>query len=275
VTDTSTVADHWGRADLYETITTALWKAGADLNALTIDQLAPVDHFHARGLPATIELANELPVSAGSRLLDIGCGLGGPARYMADRFGVSVTGIDITPSFVETGNRLTALVGMTDRVSLQQGDGCDLPFDDASFDGAYSQHVTMNIADRARFFAEAFRVIVPGGFFALSEHSRGERGELLHPVPWSEDGSGEFLIPPQETCSLLEEVGFVDIQLTHTGDDYLEAYQRVISLAEAGKTPALGIHLVMGKGALEKTRNSARSIAEHRTHPIRLVCGKP
>jgi SAM-dependent methyltransferase len=271
----TSIADHWGRPDLYDTITTVLQGAGTDLNSVTIGHLAPVDHFHARGLQATAELADAIPVSPRSPLLDIGCGLGGPARFMAERFGVRVTGIDITPSFIETGNRLTELVGMTDQVSLQYGDGCDLPFNDASFGGVYSQHVTMNIRERRRFFGGAFRVIAPGGFFALTEHARGEHGELLHPVPWSEDGTGEFLVPPHETCSLLGEVGFVGICLTHTGDQYLEAYQRVIALSEAGETPALGIHLVMGSQAVKKTCNSASSIAEHRTYPIRLICVKP
>ncbi len=115
-------------------------------------------------------------MKGGDHLLDIGCGLGGPARYFAERFGCRVTGIDITPGFVEAANRLTALVGLEGQVTVQQGDGQRLPYADSIFDGAYTQHVTMNIADRGGFFGEVYRVLKPGAFFALTEHGLGSTG---------------------------------------------------------------------------------------------------
>lgn len=171
------IAEHWGRGDVYALILSALEQASKSLNNLTVEDLAPVDHFHARGFPATVELGDRLPIQSGQHILDIGCGLGGPARYLAQRFQCSVSGIDITQPFVETANKLTSLLGMEDRITVEQGDACQLPYADGVFDGAYTQHVTMNVADRARFFAEAYRVLKPGAFFCAHGTRLGARGQ--------------------------------------------------------------------------------------------------
>jgi SAM-dependent methyltransferase len=152
------IAEHWGTRDFYALITSELSKLGKPLEGLTVEDLSPVDHFHARGFPATQELADRLPIQPGQHILDIGCGLGGPARYIAKRFQCKVSGIDITPAFVEAGNKLTALVRMEAQVKIELGDGQSLPYEASSFNGAYSQHVTMNVPDRPKFFAEAWRV---------------------------------------------------------------------------------------------------------------------
>src|SRR5262245_52463413 len=254
------VAEHWAKDDVYPLILSALEKAGKSVDRLTVEDLAPVDHFHARGFPATVELADQLPVEPHHRLLDIGCGLGGPARYFAVRFNCRVTGIDITPAFVAAGNRLTALGGLDDRVTIEKGDGEHLPYADSTFDGAYAQHVTMNVADRRRFFGEAHRVLKAGGFFALSEHGMGPLGKPHHPVPWSEDGTGSHLMTPSETRSVLEAAGFEDIRLEETGAKYLAAYRHVMELAAQGAVPPLGTHILLGEGVLEKLRNAAANI---------------
>lgn len=269
------IADHWGKGDVYGRIVAALEKMSKPLDAVTMEDLAPVDHFHARGLPATVELADRLPVKAGQHILDIGCGLGGPARYMAKRFQCKVGGIDITGPFVEAANKLTALLHMQDQVQIRLGDGQRLPYLDAFFDGAYTQHVTMNVSDRAGFFSEAWRVLKPGAFFALTEHGLGPKGDPYHPVPWSEDGSGAYLITPAETRACLERAGFVDIVMEDTGAQYVAGYKATMTKAEKGELPPLGIHILMGENAPEKTRNSARNIEEGRTHPLMVVCRKP
>ncbi|MGH7393365.1 MAG: class I SAM-dependent methyltransferase, partial [Candidatus Rokuibacteriota bacterium] len=174
--DGHAIADHWGKGDVYARIVSALERTFPSLDALTVTDLAPVDHFHARGLRATVELGDRLPIKADHHVLDIGCGLGGPARYFAQRFHCRVSGVDITGPFVEAANKLTTLLGMEDRVTIEHGDGHHLPCGDGRFDGAYTQHVTMNVADRTRFFAEAYRVLKPGAFFALTEHGLGATG---------------------------------------------------------------------------------------------------
>lgn len=271
----TSVSDHWGTGDVYSKIIAAMKAAGIDPGTVTVEQLAPVDHFHARGFPATVDLGDALPIEAGQRLVDIGCGIGGPARYLAQRFGCKVDGLDITAPFVDAGNKLSALVGMQDTVKIGLGDGQKLPYGDATFDGGYSQHVTMNVPDRSAFFDEAFRVLKPGAFFALTEHGLGETGDPHHPLPWSEDGSGAYLMRPADTVAALGKSGFTDIQVSDTGEKYLQGYLRAIELAEKGEAPVFGVHILLGKLAPQIVRNAARNIEERRTHPVQIICRTP
>lgn len=269
------LADHWGKGDVYSLIVSALEKTSKSLDSLTVKDLAPIDHFHARGFPATVELGDRLPIKANQHILDIGCGLGGPARYLAQRFQCKVSGVDITAPFVEAANKLTHLLGMDDRVTIEHGDGHRLPYEDGVFDGAYTQHVTMNVADRAQFFAEAYRVLKPGVFFALTEQGLGLTGNPHYPLPWSEDGSGAYLVSPSETRALLEAAGFENIVVEDTGAKYLAAYKQVMERAATGPLPPLGVHLLMGESTPQKIQNAARNIEEGRTHPVQVVCRKP
>ena len=274
MSDAQSISDHWGTGDVFARIMEAMQAAGINPDTVTIEQLAPVDHFHARGFPATVDLADALPIRAGDRLVDIGCGLGGPARYLAKRFQCRVDGIDITAPFVEAANKLSALVGMDDVVVCRHGYGQKLPYGDQEFDGGYTQHVTMNVPDRDVFFGEAYRVLRPGAVFALTEHGLGEVGDPHHPVPWSEDGSGAYLMRPADTVAALKKAGFTNIEVTDTGEKYLQGYQAVIERAEKGDTPVFGTHILLGKLAPQIVRNAARNIEERRTHPVQILCYK-
>ncbi|GGG83147.1 type 11 methyltransferase [Salipiger pallidus] len=274
MTNAQSVSDHWGKGDVYARILEAMKLAEIDPNFATIEDLAPVDHFHARGFAGTVDLADVLPIQEGDRLVDIGCGIGGPARYLAKRFHCHVDGLDITEPFVEAAERLSMLVGMEDMVEFRHGDGQKLPYKNEAFDGGYAQHVTMNVPDRDAFFADAFRVLKPGAFFALTEHGLGEVWEPHHPVPWSEDGTGAHLMRPSDTVAALERAGFSRIQVTNTGAKYLQGYRAAIERSEKGEAPVFGVHILLGELAPQIVRNAARNIEEDRTHPVQIVCFK-
>jgi SAM-dependent methyltransferase len=275
MTNEADVSGFWEQGNTLERIRDALHKAGLSLDGLTIRDLAPVDHLHARGLPATVDLADRLPIERGQHILDIGCAVGGPARYMAERFGCRVSGIDITSGFIEAGEELNRLTGMVDKVDLRIGDGATLPYEDSLFDGAYTQHVTMNVADRAAFYAEAFRVIKPGGFFALSEHGMGPDGDPIYPLPWANEPELSFLKTRAETEAFLRDAGFGEIDIVDSGSKYVDGYRNMLARIRAEGPPILGPHVIGGDDISERQANASRSIEEGRTHPIEVVCTKP
>jgi len=272
--DDAAVRAHYERDRLYEEIIAALTVAGTDVARLTVRDLAPVDHFHGRGVEATAEMAALLPVSADDHLLDIGSGLGGPARYMADRFGCRVTGIDLTDAFCDVARRLTDCVGLSARVDFRQGSALDLPFEAQSFDAAYTQNVSMNIADKGRFHAEAFRVIRPGGHFALSELTLGDGGAPVFPTPWSDDGSTSHLVTEAETLASLSGAGFAVVEVLDKTEAALASFARMRERIARDGPPRLGVHIIMGDRGRDKGRNSARNIEEGRTRPIEILCRK-
>ena len=197
------VADHYARDGLMEEIFAALQDEGKDIEQLTPADLAPIDHFHSRGLEATADLADSLAdavaIGPDSDVVDLGCGLGGPARYFASRFGCRVDGIDLTPEYCDLARRFNELTGLTDRVTIRQGSVLDLPHNDASFDAAYTQNVSMNIADRLGFYSEAYRVLKPGGVLAAAEMCYGSGGDVVYPVPWAETSATSHLMSLMKT----------------------------------------------------------------------------
>ena len=190
------VAQHYGRGGLLDRILAALIKAGKDPDHLTTDDLAPLDEFHSRRRKATEELARMLAPVASDRILDVGSGLGGPARYLAATYGCRVSGIDLTPEFVSTAAELTRRAGLTERVDFRVGSALAVPFPDASFDTAWSQNVAMNIADRAGWYAELHRVLKPGGRLANQDVAQDDGGPISFPVMCAERPEISFLLAP-------------------------------------------------------------------------------
>src|SRR5438132_1629085 len=190
------VGRHYGSAGIAERVLAALREAKGPDTPITPENLAPFDHFHGRGVLATQEIAAQLALQPGERVLDIGSGIGGPARWFAATCAVQVTGVDLTPEFCAAAEALNAATGLADRVTIINGSALALPVPDSTFDAAYSQNVIMNIADKRLFYREAFRALRPGGRLALSNLCAGPAGQPLFPGPQATTCETSFLASP-------------------------------------------------------------------------------
>ena len=266
------VTRHYAHGSLEEAILNALVAAGKDLNHLTPKDLAPVDEFHIGGRQATVAFAEQFGPHPGMRLLDIGCGLGGAARYFAHEHGCQVTGIDLSGEYVAVANALAARVGLGERVSCQQGSALDLPFAPGSFDGAYMFHVGMNIENKARLFAEGRRVMAPSGLFGIYDVMRLAAGELAYPVPWASGPESSFVADTESYRRLLVAAGFEVVKERNRRGFALEVFEQMRSRGAAGGPAPLGLHIVMGASAAQKVKNMGSDIAAGLIAPIELIC---
>ncbi|MCW5738232.1 MAG: class I SAM-dependent methyltransferase [Enhydrobacter sp.] len=245
------VSQHYTHGGLEAALLDALQRAGKDLDALTYADLAVVDEFHIGGRPATRALGEQIDLPAGTRVLDIGCGIGGPARFFAAERGWKVDGVDLTAEYVDVAQALSRRVGMADAVTFRQASATALPFSDATFDGAYMLHVGMNIADKKAVFAEVRRVLRPGGIFGIYDAMRESDGTFAYPVPWSSEPATNHIDRPDAYRSALAAAGFSVIRERNRRDFALQAMQQ--RTVEAGKP--IGLPVVMGAAAAQKLAN--------------------
>lgn len=269
----SDVIEHYaGTGDLTSAIRNALTGAGVEVDGISTTALAPVDEFHIRGRTATLEIAEALAVDGESAVLDIGSGLGGPARTLAEVVGCQVTGIDLTPEFCEAAAELSRWTGLSHRTRFAVGDATSLDFPDAAFDAAMSVHVAMNIPDKAGMYREARRVLKPGARFVVYDVVQGPGGEVRFPVPWARDWSTSHLATPEEMRRLLGGAGFSVVAESDSSPDSQEWFAAMAArIAESGPPPVT-FAAFLGSDFGEMARNQVTNLREDRIRTVTFVC---
>jgi ubiquinone/menaquinone biosynthesis C-methylase UbiE len=267
------VAAHYTGLDRTRVIVEALRAAGKDPDQLSIDDLAPIDEFHIRGREATVDLGRALGLRADQHVLDVGSGIGGASRYFAATCGARITGIDLTPEYCRLATRFARSTGLADRLDYRQGSALAMPFEDATFDAAYTQHVAMNIPDKPALYAEIARVLKRGATFGIYDVLQGPGGEVVYPTPWANDGSTSFLATPDAMRRLLEAAGFRIESWRDTTAAGRAFFESVLArIAESGPPP-LGLHLLL-PDFRPRAENMLRSLADDRLAVVEIVCRK-
>ena len=275
--DYRSVGDHYARDGLAAAILTALHEVGKAPDSITAQDLVPVDQLHTRGKDATLELARLAGVTPGMRVLDVGGGLGGPARTLASEIGCSVEVLDVTEEFCRAGEMLTTRTGLGDLVTFRQASALDMPHTDAKFDTVWMQHSSMNIADKERLYAEIHRVLRPGGHLALHEIMAGPVAPIHFPVPRARGPEISFLRPPEEVRALIIGIGFEESTWVNETAYALRWFRERLAAADAasGELPPLGPHLVLGADLGQMFRNLARNLQEDRVVVVQGVFERP
>ena len=266
------VSDHYVHGGLLDSIRNALDALGKTVETVTIEDLGPVDEFHIGGRPATKKLIEQLGFGAEDHVLDLGCGLGGAARFVASNFGTRVSGIDLVQEYVETGNVLCDWVRLADRISLREGSALDMPYDDETFDGGYMLHVGMNIEDKMRLFKEVARVMKPGARFGVYDIMRQAAGELAYPVPWAGRANTSHLGTLPQYKEALRDAGFRVTAEDDRHDFALQFFQDLRARAKASDGPApLGLHTLMQESTGTKVNNMIDNIGAGLIAPVEIV----
>jgi sarcosine/dimethylglycine N-methyltransferase len=266
----NSVRDHYRATGLTQRLKTALTALGPEEERLAPQQLGALDQFHTRGLAATAELAMLAGITAETSVLDVGSGVGGPARFLAATYGCRVTGVDLSEPFVDAARYLTERTGQSGLVSFQIASALELPFDDGSFDVVLLQHVAMNISDRQRLYPEIRRVLKSGGRFATFDVVLNS-GEPRYPLPWARTPATSFLLTAAATREVIEPAGFRTLSWQ---DDTEAAKAWAAQLGASGPQPALNLGVVMGPGFAELAANLGRNLLEGRLGILTAVFEK-
>lgn len=248
------IENHYLKKGLYEDIINRLKEQNIALNTVKRTDIAGVDEFHVRGAAVSKELANSIELN-GLTVLDVGCGLGGPCRMLADEYNCQVTGIDLSNEYIRTANKLSELVNLRNKTTFIQGNATELPFEDNTFDIVWTQHVQMNIPDKKKFYSEISRVLKPGGYFLFYDILKKGDDEVSYPMPWASNASLSFLFKAVEMDGFLKELGFTKEQSTdqtQAGIDFFDAL--VARLKEFGP-PKIGLNVLMGETTKPKLMN--------------------
>ncbi|MBL0886679.1 class I SAM-dependent methyltransferase [Myceligenerans indicum] len=264
-----------GPGELVAAIGSALEAAGLERAALRPADLAPVDEFHIRGRAATLEVCEALDLTRGARVIDLGSGLGGPARTLAETRGCTVTGIDLTPEFCEAAAVLSEWTGMEGLTRFLAGDATATGLPAGTFDAALTVHVAMNIADKPALYREAFRVLRPGGRFVVYDVLQGAGGDVRYPVPWADDPSTSHLATPEQMRSLLADAGFDILSEVDSSEESLAWFRQMRARIEHDGPPPVTFAAFLGEAFGQMAANQVANLAEHRIRTVMYTCRRP
>jgi len=265
------VAQHYAAANLEQRILAAFEATGKPRASITADDLAIVDEFHIGSREATDAIAAQMHLRPGMKLLDIGSGIGGPARYFASAHGCQVTGIDLTTEYVRTAQTLSTLVGVSASVQFKQGSATALPFGNDSFEGAYMFHVGMNIQDKVKLIREVKRVLRSEAIFAIYDVMRIGPGELQYPLPWASKTEESFVATVDDYRQALVDAGFAIAGERERKQFAIDFFARMRQRNEQLGPQPLGLHLVMGETATLKMSNVVDGLRRGVIAPVEII----
>lgn len=271
----SDLVRHYGGGGFVERLEDALTKAGLDGKRPSPVELAPLDQFHTRGLAATVELAEAVNIQPHELVVDIGSGLGGPSRYLAANFGCRVSGVDLSPTFVEAASFLADRTELAGEVDYRCADALALPFEDESFDVGWTQHVAMNIANRAGLYAEVFRVLQPGGRFAIYDVVARQGKDVIFPVPWARTPATSFLNTADEMLKALLEQGFQTLSWSDGSEAAIKWFDEQRAARARGAQSTMGLQIAMGPDFPEMAANLERNLREGRVGLAQAIMRRP
>jgi cyclopropane fatty-acyl-phospholipid synthase-like methyltransferase len=263
------VARHYGRPKLKDRLMQAIVAAGLDPHHLTPEDLAPVDEFHTGGRLETVHVLGKLHLEKTDHILDVGCGLGGTARYLATHFGCHVTGIDLTPEYIEIAKTLGERTRTSDRVKFMTASALKMPFGDGSFDAAITFHVAMNIKDRVTLYREVARVLRQGAFFCIYDVMKGANDGIKFPVPWAEIAANSHLTSVSEMRELLSSASFEVTEVEDRSNFAIDFFRQ--RLKSDGPPPPLGLHILTGENAREKFQNYLQGVESSSIAPTVMI----
>lgn len=267
------IVEHYTNSSLFERIIEGLGKLGKTAGTIEPKDLKPVDEFHIGGIEATEDLLAQLEIGKGTQVLDVGAGIGGMTRHIVAHYGANVTGLDLTPEFVDTARRLTELVGLS--AKFRVGSALEMPFDANQFDLAILMHVGMNLPDKPKLFAEIKRILHPGGVFAIFDVMLIGENHPNFPLPWSSTPETSFLEKPETYLDAAAAVGFTLTARRDRGD-FARDFFKKLSASSAGSTPPpLGLGLLMGEETPTKVGNMAAAVSAGDIAPVEMIFSGP
>lgn len=267
------IIQHYTRGqDVVTAISSRLQKAGRDFRSLKPTELAAVDQFHIRGRTATVEVAEQMNLQNNSRVLDIGCGLGGPARTIAELIGCRVIGVDLAEAYCDAATTLSRWVGLDHLVEFCAADATRLPFNDNEFDAAMTIHAAMNIEAKDVVYAEARRVLKPGSIFAVYDVLQGEGGEVLFPVPWARDRSISYLATPDQMADILTGAGLTLLDVQDSTAESEAWFARMTERMAYSGPPAVTFGVILGDDFDLMAANQVRNLKERRIRTVTYIC---